>query len=73
MYTLTERCEALRNRVMGKNDYEDFYCFQYAVYSFLGLMEGAEKNLTNEEVVAYGYSKTRCKKSITKQIFQSCL
>ena len=56
MYNLTDRCEALRSRVMGKNDYEDFYCFQYAVYSFLGLMEGAEKNLSNEEVVAYGIS-----------------
>ena len=31
MYPLTDRCESLRKLVIGKNDWEDFYCAQYAV------------------------------------------
>lgn len=53
MYSLTDRCEILRQLITGKNDYEDFYCMQQRVYSALGMFEAYEKNLTNTEITAH--------------------
>ncbi len=54
MYPLTDRCETLRQLVIGSNDYEDKYCMQHRVYSTLGRVGAAEKNLSNTEIVSYG-------------------
>lgn len=47
MYPLTDRCESLRKLVIGKNDWEDFYCAQYAVYSALGVAREESPAITN--------------------------
>ncbi len=57
MYSLSDRCEALRRLHVEKNDYEDYYCMQHKVYSYLGMAEGAEKNLSNSEIRAAGIVK----------------
>ncbi len=54
MYSLTDRCEALRRLVVGTNDYEDYYCMQHRVYSYLGMAQAADNKLSNSEVVASG-------------------
>ena len=56
MYSLTDRCEILRQLITGKNDYEDYYCMQQRVYSALGMLEAYEKNLTNTEMIAHAIS-----------------
>ena len=58
MYTLCDRCEALRKLVTGMNDYEDYYCAQRNVYQMLGMMEASEKKLANTEITAAGVVKT---------------
>ena len=57
MYTLSKRCEDLRRIVVGVNDYEDYFCMQHAVYSFLGMAESAEKQLSNPEIIAGGVAR----------------
>ena len=52
MYSLTDRCEALRCLVVGTNDYEDYYCMQHKVYSYLGMAEAFKKKLSNTEISA---------------------
>ncbi len=54
MYSLTDRCEGLRSLAVGTNDYEDFYCMQHRVYSYLGMARAAEKNLSNTEIISSG-------------------
>ncbi len=54
MSQLTDRCEYLRRQVVGRNDYEDYYCMQHRVYSFLGMLDAAQKNLSNIEIVSSG-------------------
>ena len=54
MYHLTDRCEYLRGLVTGENDYEDYYCMQHKVYSFLGMMKAKEQGRTNTEITSYG-------------------
>lgn len=54
MYPLTDRCEILRRLVVGTNDYEDHFCMQHRVYSYLGMVEAAKKNLPLTEIAAAG-------------------
>jgi len=54
MFSLTDRCELLRQNVITMNDYEDQYCMQRQVYSALGRIHAAEKGLTQTEIVAQG-------------------
>ncbi|MEE0944438.1 MAG: pyruvate formate lyase family protein [Clostridia bacterium] len=54
MYSLTDRCEALRRLVIGANDYEDYYCMQHKVYSYLGMVDAAKKNLSATEIISSG-------------------
>lgn len=54
VYALTDRCENLRRLVTGINDYEDYYCMQHRVYSYLGMAQAADNELSNSEVVASG-------------------
>ena len=54
MYQLTDRCEILRRTMVGTNDYEDYYCMQHNVYSYLGYVEAAKKKLSNMEITASG-------------------
>ena len=52
MYSLTDRCEALRRLVVDTNDYEDYYCMQNRVYSYLGMSDAFKKKLSNTEINA---------------------
>lgn len=52
MYSLTDRCETLRRLVVGTNDYEDYYCMQNKVYSYLGMADASKKKLSNTEISA---------------------
>lgn len=52
MYQLTDRCEHLRSLVTGENDYEDFYCMQHKVYSFLGMMKAKEQGSSNMKITS---------------------
>jgi len=54
MYPLTDRCETLRRLVVGTNDYEDYYCMQHKVYSYLGMAHAAKNNLSNTEIISSG-------------------
>jgi len=54
MYPLTDRCEKLRQIVTGKNEYEDYYCYQHSVYSFLGEFAAYRKELSNFEITSEG-------------------
>ncbi len=54
MYPLTDRCETLRRLTVVTNDYEDYYCMQHKVYSYLGMAHAAEKNLSNTEIISRG-------------------
>lgn len=54
MYPLTDRCEILRRLVVGTNDYEDYYCMQHKVYSYLGSVDASKKNLSNTEIISSG-------------------
>jgi len=54
MYHLTDRCEILRRMVVEVNDYEDYYCMQHRVYSYLGKVMAAKKNLSNVEIISEG-------------------
>lgn len=54
MYQLTDRCDILRREVVGVNDYEDLFCIQPKVYFYLGMVEAAQKKLSNTEITAAG-------------------
>lgn len=54
MYSLTDRCENLRRIVIGTNDYEDYYCMQYKVYSDYGIESAQRQGLSRMEVTAAG-------------------
>ena len=54
MYTLSDRCSRLRAVMTGRNEYERFYCAQYAVHSLLGQYEAAAQGLSNTEIVTAG-------------------
>ena len=54
MYSLTDRCDGLRNMVVGTNDYEDYYCMQHKIYSYLGMVSAAKNNLSNDEIISSG-------------------
>ncbi len=59
MYQLTERCETLRKKVMGReNHYEDFYCAQRNLYYKVGRNTALSKGLSVLEEVAMGVTYT---------------
>ncbi len=54
MYTLSDRCARLRAVMTGQNEYERFYCAQYAVHSLLGQYDAAADGLSNTEILTAG-------------------
>lgn len=58
MYKLTDRCEILRKRAVEGNDFEDYYCMQYAVYFSLGVREAARSNGSTTDITAGGIVNT---------------
>lgn len=58
MYKLTDRCEILRKRAVEGNDFEDYYCMQYAVYFSLGAREAARSNGNTTDITAGGIVNT---------------
>jgi len=58
MFSLTDRCELLRQCVTGINDYEDQYCMQRQVYSALGRIYAEKQGLPKTQIVAQGLADT---------------
>ena len=58
MYTLTDRCETLRQCVLKSREYQDYYFAQQMVYSSLGMWEAAKNNKSNMEIVTAGITNT---------------
>lgn len=54
MYKLTNRCEILREIMVEKNNYEDFYCMQREVYFSLGACEAIKNQYSNTESISDG-------------------
>lgn len=54
MYPVTDRCEALRNMVVNKNEYEEAYCMQHKVYFTTGMYDAYKKKLSNTLLFSSG-------------------
>ena len=58
MLPLSARIETLRQFVVETREYQDSYFAQQIVYSTLGMQSAAQKNLSNNEIVATGIANT---------------
>ena len=58
MLPLSERTETLRQSVMQTREYQDSYFAQRIVYFALGMQNAAQKNLSNNEIIATGIANT---------------